>query len=101
MRKASFSQIRYDLEWRLVPCRPNRGHNSSGRHPPHVVIIWIKLSSNPRPERVCQLYSGFYRIPDLEQNAELRILFHCSPIPITPKAIQDLLDELEASGQGR
>jgi hypothetical protein len=26
-------------------------------------------------------YSGFYCTLDLEQNAELRILLHCSPIP--------------------
>jgi hypothetical protein len=74
MRKASFSQIRYDLEWKLVPCRPNRSDNSSGRHPPHVVIIWIKLSTNPRPERVRQLYSGFYRTRDLEQKTGIRSL---------------------------
>jgi hypothetical protein len=27
-------------------------------------------------------YSGFYCTLDLEQNAELRILFRCSPIPM-------------------
>jgi hypothetical protein len=81
MRDTSFSQIRYDLEWKLDPSRPNRSDNSSGRHPSYVVIIWIKLSSNPRPEHVRQLYSGFYCTLDLEQNAELRILLRCSPTP--------------------
>ena len=65
----------------MVPCWLNRSDNSSARHPPYVVIIRIKLSSNPRPERVRQLYSGFYWTLDLEQNAELRILLRCSPIP--------------------
>jgi hypothetical protein len=34
-----------------------------------------------RPERVRQLYSGFYSTPDFGRNAELRISSSCSPIP--------------------
>src|SRR5260221_8463803 len=41
----------------------------------------FSLSSNPRPERVRELYSRFYCSPDLEQNAELRILLRSSPTP--------------------
>jgi len=41
------------------PCRPNLSENSSGRRSPYVVIIRSKFSSDPRPERVRQIYFGF------------------------------------------
>ena len=81
MRNTFFGQIKVRSGMETGSCRPNRSDDSSERPSPYVLIIRSKLSSKPRPERVRQLYSGFYYAPDFEQNAELRIMLRCSPTP--------------------
>jgi hypothetical protein len=62
-RKSGANRFRVRSRCETGPCRPNRSENSSGQRSPYVVIIRSKYSSNPRPERVRQLCSGFYYAP--------------------------------------
>ena len=72
MRNTSFSQIKVRSGMETVLCRPNRRDDSRRRRFLDIAIIRSKLSLNPLPERVRQLYSGFYCTPDLEQKTGLR-----------------------------
>src|SRR5208282_5569152 len=63
------------------PCRPILAKIQADDALRNVVIIRSKFSSDPRPERVRQIHSGFYYAPDFGRNAELRISSNCSPIP--------------------
>src|SRR5208283_1461649 len=75
------SQVKVRSGMETGPCRPNLSENSSGRRSPYVVIIRSKFSSDPRPERVRQIYFGFYYALDFGRNAELRISSNCYSDP--------------------